>query len=128
MKDTPQNHSKAAQLLEEFEETIRSLGKTSATCQYNINYSLRGQAAAWVDSLNLAAALATEREGGEGYVQRASVAVDGVLRHPSAFRPLTQIVREKNKESKQTGWNYLVRRQSERTVEVQRTVVQFPPA
>jgi hypothetical protein len=125
-KDTPDNRARAVQLMENFKQEVRHLGETSQYCQYNLNYSLRGQAAAWIDSLRLGQSLALER-GDTEHARRAMAAIDEVLAQPSSFRPLTLIVREKGKDSRDQGVDYVLRREKNRTVEGQRTAAQYPP-
>ncbi|GKT13469.1 hypothetical protein AVHY2522_01185 [Acidovorax sp. SUPP2522] len=127
-KDTPANRALAQARLEAFEADLEHLGETSGICQYNINYSMRGQAAAWIDGLALSRSLARERGDGQAYAQGATALIDQVVQGPATFRPLTHIVRERSRQTAD-GWglNYLLRRQALNSVEVQRTAAQYPP-
>jgi len=125
-KDTPENRALAQQLLDRFEQDIRKLDKASKFCQFNVNYSMRSQAAAWIDSLRAIGELAKAR-GDEDAARAAAEAVDEVLHQPSTWRPLMLIVREKGKVAKSTGINYGLRAQQTSSIEGQRTALQFPP-
>lgn len=124
--DTLHNRIEAERLLDRFVAEIKHFGATSNFCQYNINYSMRPQASAWIDSLNALGALAELRN--DVQTQReAATAIDEVLSRDSTFRPLMLIVRERGKEASEYGVNYGLRAQITSQVETQRTAAQYPP-
>ncbi|HET9644978.1 MAG TPA: hypothetical protein VFP68_16845 [Burkholderiaceae bacterium] len=123
-RDTPENRKEAERLLEEFIKAIENCGYY---CQYNLNYSMRPQASAWIDGFRLNKALA-EKLGDGGYVEDAGKAMEAVLQRTATWRPLLLLVREKGRETETRGVNYGVRAQTSWTVEGQRTAAQYPPA
>ncbi|TKC80169.1 type III effector [Trinickia terrae] len=125
-KDTPDNRLRAAVLLGQFERDIEKLGKTSKYCHYNVNYSMRGEAGAWIDGYRALAELAAQRGDREG-AQRAQQSIDEILLMPATWRPLMLIVRERTRDSTTVGWRSLLRWQRVGNVDAQRTAAQFPP-
>ncbi|CAM3642134.1 hypothetical protein ACAN107058_12295 [Paracidovorax anthurii] len=129
VKDTPANRAHAAAIMEDFEEELKYLGEHSPISQYNINDSMRGQAAAWIDGLALGRSLARRREDGAAYADEATRQIDAVLQGPATFRQLTHIVRERSRQTADRfGLNYGIRRQGVNAVDVQRTATQYPRA
>ncbi|WP_147328193.1 MULTISPECIES: hypothetical protein [unclassified Duganella] len=124
--DTPGNREEAVRLLDRFVADITHLGKTSNYCQYNINYSMRPQASTWIDALNHLGDVAGMRND-KAMARRTKEATDAILQHPSTWRPLMLIVREKGKQAQENGINYGLRAQRVSSVESQRTAAQFPP-
>lgn len=124
--DTPDNRVRAAMLLEAFEREIKELGKTSNYCQYNVNYSMRGAASAWIDGYRGLQVMARRRGDAEAE-RRASESIDEILLMRGTWRPLMLIVREKAKDSTSIGWRNLLRWQRTADVDGQRTAAQFPP-
>jgi hypothetical protein len=49
-RDTPANRMEAARLLTGFAARVTALGRDSASCQFNVYYSMRPEAGAWIDS------------------------------------------------------------------------------
>jgi len=125
-KDTPDNRLRAAVLLDQFEQDIVKLGKTSKYCHYNVNYSMRGEAGAWIDGYRAIAGLAARRGDREG-VRRAQRSIDDILLMRATWRPLMLIVRERTRDSTAFGWRSLFRLQRIANVDGQRTAAQFPP-
>ncbi|VVD59538.1 type III effector [Pandoraea anhela] len=125
-KDSPDNRMRAAELLEKFEQDIRQLGKTSKYCHYNVNYSMRGEASAWIDGYRAMEKLAAQRGDHEG-VRKAQNAIDEILLMRATWRPLMLIVRERTRDATSVGWRSLLRWQRNVSVEGQRTAAQFPP-
>jgi len=125
-KDTPDNRLRAAVLLDQFEKDIAKLGKTSKYCHYNVNYSMRGEAGAWIDGYRAIAELAAQRGDREG-VRHAQRSIDEILLMRATWRPLMLIVRERTRDSATLGWRSLLRWQRNANVDGQRTAAQFPP-
>ncbi|WP_208451528.1 hypothetical protein [Burkholderia gladioli] len=125
-KDNPDNRLRAGVLLEQFENEIRELGKTSQYCHYNVNYSLRGEAGVWIDGYGAVAELAEQRGDHEG-AQAARRSIDEVLLMRASWRPLMLIVRERSRESSSQGWRSLLRWQRVANADGQRTAAQYPP-
>lgn len=125
-QDTPDNRLRAAVLLDQFEKDIAKLGKTSRYCHYNVNYSMRGDAGAWIDGYRAIAELAAQRGDREGgrHMQRS---IDEILLMRATWRPLMLIVRERTRDSTTLGWRSLLRWQRNANVDGQRTAAQFPP-
>jgi hypothetical protein len=125
-KDTLDNRARAAELLKTFEHEIEDLGQTSKFSTYNINYSMRPQAAAWIDSCRAVEALGA-MAGDTDAAHQAVAACDHLLSESSTWRPLMLIARERGKDARDIGIDFVVRAQSTTTVESQRTAAQFPP-
>jgi hypothetical protein len=125
-KDNPDNRTRAAILLDQFEQDIEKLGKTSRYCQYNVNYSMKGAAGANIDGYRALGELARQR-GDREEMRRAQQAIDEILLMRGTWRPLMLIVRERARDSTTYGWRSLVRWQRVFNVDGQRTAVQFPP-
>ncbi|UXH78645.1 hypothetical protein [Roseateles amylovorans] len=125
-KNTPENREKAAALLHDFEAQVRQLGQDSRLCQYNVNFSMRPQAAAWIDTFRALEGLATLRDDAQGAAE-ARANADRTMQQDSTWRPLMLIVREKGREQRTLGWNFGVRLQRSIGVEGQRTAAQYPP-
>ncbi|MFM0735952.1 hypothetical protein PQQ51_01740 [Paraburkholderia xenovorans] len=125
-KDNPRNRQRAAVLLDTFEQDIMKLGKTTNYCHYNVNYSMRGEAGAWIDGYRALAELALQRGDHEG-ARKAQQSIDEVLLMRATWRPLMLIVRERARDSTTLGWRSLIRWQKNANVDGQRTAAQFPP-
>ncbi len=125
-KDTPDNRLRAAVLLDQFEKDMTRLGRTSKYCHYNVNYSMRGEAGAWIDGHRAIAELAAQRGDHEG-VRHAHRSIDEILLMRATWRPLMLIVRERTRDSATLGWRSLLRWQRNANVDGQRTAAQFPP-
>lgn len=131
--DTPESRKVAAEkleaaadLLHALEDEIEESGRRSDYSQYNINYSMKPNAGAWIDSFRALEALARQRND-DDTAQRYQLAADRVLGFESTWRALMLIVREKGKQSVSLGINYGARLQRVHGAEGQRTAVQFPP-
>jgi len=125
-KDTPGNRIRAALILDDFERDIEKLGKTNRYCQYNVNYSMKGHASAWIDGYRALAELAKQRGDIDG-INDAQRAIDEILLMRGTWRPLMLIVRERARDSSTLGWRSLLRWQRISNVDGQRTAAQFPP-
>jgi len=125
-KDNPDNRTRAAILLDQFEHEIERLGKTTHYCQYNVNYSMKGAAGANIDGYRALGELARQRGDADG-MRNAQQAIDEILLLRSTWRPLMLIVRERARDSTTYGWRSLVRWQRIFNVDGQRTAAQFPP-
>jgi len=126
VKDTPENRARAEALLAAFEQDIAALGRESNFCQFNVNYSMRPQASARIDSQRALQALAEMRGDARAAAEHAGRA-DAEMTQDGTWRPLMLIVREKGKDAVTAGVNYGLRLQQLSTVEGQRTAAQFPP-
>ncbi|ANH68350.1 hypothetical protein ABE85_13645 [Mitsuaria sp. 7] len=124
-KNTRANRDKAEALLSDFESKLKSLPKDSL-CQYNINFSMRPQASAWIDTFRALEGLARLRGDAQGAAE-ARANADRTMAQDSTWRPLMLIVREKGKDQRTLGWNFGVRLQRSVGVEGQRTAAQYPP-
>jgi hypothetical protein len=124
-KNTRANRDKAEALLSDFERQLKRLPKDSL-CQYNINFSMRPQASAWIDTFRALEGLAQLRGDAQGAAE-ARANADRTMAQDSTWRPLMLIVREKGKEQRTLGWNFGVRLQRSVGVEGQRTAAQYPP-
>jgi hypothetical protein len=125
-KNTLANRDKAEGLLRDFEARLRELGRDSRLCQYNVNFSMRPQASAWIDTFRALEGLAQLRGDAPGAAE-ARANSDRTMAQASTWRPLMLIVREKGKDQRTLGWNFGVRLQRSVGVEGQRTAAQFPP-
>jgi len=125
-KDTPANRQLAEALLRSFEARVEELGRNSRLCQYNVNYSMRPQASAWIDTFRALEGLAVLR-GDAQAASEARAASDRAMQQDSTWRPLMLIVREKGRDVRTYGWNFGLRLQRSIGVEGQRTAAQFPP-
>ncbi|HEY1395050.1 hypothetical protein, partial [Roseateles sp.] len=124
-KNTRANRDKAESLLSDFEAKVKGLPKDSL-CQYNINFSMRPQASAWIDTFRALEGLAQLRGDAPGAAE-ARANADRTMAQDSTWRPLMLIVREKGKDQRTLGWNFGVRLQRSVGVEGQRTAAQYPP-
>jgi hypothetical protein len=124
-KNTRANRDKAESLLSDFEAKLKGLPKDSL-CQYNINFSMRPQASAWIDTFRALEGLAQLRGDASGAAE-ARANADRTMAQDSTWRPLMLIVREKGKDQRTLGWNFGVRLQRSVGVEGQRTAAQYPP-
>ncbi|RZI62797.1 MAG: hypothetical protein EOP37_00890 [Rubrivivax sp.] len=124
-KNTRANRDKAESLLSDFEAKLKGLPKDSL-CQYNINFSMRPQASAWIDTFRALEGLAQLRGDARGAAE-ARANADRTMAQDSTWRPLMLIVREKGKDQRTLGWNFGVRLQRSVGVESQRTAAQYPP-
>ncbi|WP_431263053.1 hypothetical protein ACQ859_23765 [Roseateles chitinivorans] len=124
-KNTRANRDKAEALLSDFESKLKGLPKDSL-CQYNINFSMRPQASAWIDTFRALEGLAQLRGDAQGAAE-ARANADRTMAQDSTWRPLMLIVREKGKDQRTLGWNFGVRLQRSVGVEGQRTAAQYPP-
>jgi hypothetical protein len=125
-KDTPANRKTAEELLRTFEARVCELERKSRLCQYNVNYSMRPQASAWIDTFRALEGLAILRGDAQG-AANARAASDRTMQQDSTWRPLMLIVREKGRDVRTLGWNFGMRLQRSIGVEGQRTAAQFPP-
>lgn len=125
-KDNRDNRIRAATLLENFERDIEKLGETTKYCQYNVNYSMKGQPGAWIDGYRALGELARQR-GDTAGMQHAQEAIDDILLMRGTWRPLMLIVRERARDSTTVGWRSLLRWQRIVNVDGQRTAAQYPP-
>lgn len=126
-KDTPANRNAAEAMLRSFEARVAELGRNSRLCEYNVNYTMRPQASAWIDTFRALEGLATLRGDAQAAAEAHS-ACDAILQQDSTWRPLILIVREKGRDVRTLGWNLVLRLQRSIGVEGQRTAAQFPPS
>ncbi|QKJ89143.1 hypothetical protein PMPD1_4242 [Paramixta manurensis] len=125
-RDTPELRQQAAVIMDEFEQTITQLAKQSKYCLYNVNYSLKGEAGAEIDSYRALIQLA-RNSGDEARVGELEKAVDEILQMRGSWRPLMLIIRERARDASTKGLRYAVRFQYNKSNEGQRTAAQFPP-
>lgn len=125
-KNTPANRDRAEALLRNFEARVAELGRDSRLCQYNVNFSMRPQASAWIDTFRALEGLARLRGDTQG-AEEARANTDRTMQQDATWRPLMLIVREKGRDQRTHGWNFGVRLQRSVGVEGQRTAAQFPP-
>lgn len=108
-----------------FSEAITHLGRSTKYANYNINYSMRPEAQAYLDAYQAEATLAARR-GDHEQARRWRAARDQLLNAESTWRPLTLIVRERGREIHTQGIALGVKTQTHDQVEVQRTAAQYP--
>lgn len=125
-RNDPSLRKQATLLLEEFEETIAQLPDQSHYNLYNINYSLRGETGAEIDSYRALAQLA-EQQGDTTRASQMQQHIDTLLKMRESWRPLMLIIRERVSDNISTGIKYGVRAQKLRGNDGMRTVAQFPP-
>ncbi len=125
-RDTPELRQQAAAIMDEFEQTLAQLSTRSKYCHYNVNYSLKGEAGAEIDSYRALAQLARQNKD-EAHARQMENAIDDILKMRGSWRPLMLIIRERARDSRSTGINAAIRYQFTKSNDGQRTAAQFPP-